>query len=153
VKLKDEMKFVNDYLKIQNIRFPNSFTYVYDIEEDLFDELIPPFLIQNFVENCIKYGLKFDNEIEIIVIAKSEGDKFSISICDTGNGIDSEILEILKKDEPFTDRNGKHIGIWNCRRRLKMYYGNNAAINISSTKGEGTQVWIEIPKMVKEEVN
>jgi two-component system, sensor histidine kinase YesM len=145
VKLKDEMKFVDSYLKIQKIRFPNSFTNVFDVEEDLFDKLIPPLLIQNFVENSIKYALKLGSEIEIIVIVKRDGEKLDISICDTGNGMDENTLKQSRGNEPFNDKNGNHIGIWNCRRRLKMYYGDAAILNISSGKNEGTQVWIQIP--------
>lgn len=145
VKLKSEIDFVNSYLRIQKIRFPNSFTYIFDIDDGLLNELIPPFIIQNFVENSIKYALKLGSEIEIIIIVKREVNKLNISICDTGNGMSEEILQQLKNNEPFEDKRGNHIGIWNCRRRLRMYYGDASILNISSGENQGTQVWIQIP--------
>jgi len=145
VTIRDEMKFVNSFLNIQKIRFPGSFVSVCNIGEDLFDEEIPPFLIQNFVENSIKYALKIGSEIEIIIIVKKRDDRLIISIVDTGNGMKQDILEALRSGDAFENKTGKHIGIWNCRRRLKMYYGDEAVLNITSVINEGTQVWIEIP--------
>ncbi len=145
VTVKDEMKFVNSYLGIQKIRFPGSFVSICNIEEELFGEKVPPLLIQNFVENSIKYALKLGSEIEIIIIVKRREDKLVVSIVDTGNGMDQDTLDAVRKGEPVVNKTGNHIGIWNCRRRLKMYYGDAAKLNISSALNEGTQVWIEIP--------
>ena len=69
-----------------------------------------------------------------------------ISVCDTGNGMESEVLEKLNTGKVIEDRNGVHIGIWNCRRRLKYYYGDQYAMRITSQLGEGTQIWMELPK-------
>ncbi|MCD7957035.1 MAG: histidine kinase [Lachnospiraceae bacterium] len=145
VPLRSEMGFVKDYLDIQNIRFPNAFTNVYEVDEELDDTLIPPLLIQNFVENSIKYALKMGETIEILILIKRVEDTMTISIIDTGNGIPEETLNILRKGEAPHDRVGTHIGIQNCRRRLALFYGDDATISINSTLGEGTQVWIQIP--------
>lgn len=145
VTLKEEMKFVNSYINIQKIRFPDSFVSVFNIDEELFVVKVPPLLIQNFVENSIKYALKLGSEIEIIVTAKKREDKLVITVVDTGNGMEQEILDTLRRGDPVENKIGKHIGILNCRRRLKMYYGEEAVLNISSVRNEGTQIWIGIP--------
>ena len=36
-------------------------------------------------------------------------------------------------------------GIWNCVKRLRSFYGQDAHFHITSQKGEGTQVWMEFP--------
>ena len=145
VPIKNELKFVDDYLRVQKIRFPKQILYVYDVDESLMDVLIPPLLIQNFVENTVKYGLKPDDETEIIIVIKKNEDMINISVVDTGMGMSEEILSNLKSEVPFKDHNGEHIGIWNCRRRLAMIYNGKANISITSGKGEGTQIFIEIP--------
>ena len=152
VTVEEEMKFVNSFLGIQKIRFPGSFVSVCNINEKLFKEKIPPLLIQNFVENSIKYALKMGSEIEIIIIVKRIEDKLVIAIVDTGYGIEQDILDTLRRGEVIENKSGKHIGIWNCRRRLKMYYGDEARLNISSAINEGTQVWIEIPLVRSEDI-
>lgn len=145
VKLSAEMDFVKHYLDIQRIRFPGAFTSTYEIGEGLDDVLIPPLIIENFVENSIKYALKMGETIEIIIVAASREDFITISVVDTGNGIKPEILEKLQRGEPVTNRVGSHIGILNCRRRLKVFYGDGSELSISSKEGVGTQIWMKFP--------
>ncbi|MFV0465367.1 MAG: sensor histidine kinase [Lachnospiraceae bacterium] len=151
VTIQAEMEFVRNYLEIQKIRFPNSFTSVYEIDENLMSIKIPPLIIQNFVENAMKYALKLGEEIEIIIIIKSDGEYLHISIIDTGNGMPSDVLKKVKLGEVISNRTGEHIGIWNIRRRLNMIYGNKAKTTISSNEGTGTQVWMQIPVILRKE--
>ncbi len=148
--IKDELKFIESYLNVQKIRFPNRFVYVYSVPDELMEEKIPPLLLQNFIENTIKYGMKPDTEIEIIMVIKKENGRLNISIVDTGMGMTADVLEKVRSGEPFENNSGKHIGIWNCRRRLKLLYGPDANISITSARGEGTQIWIDVPISSKE---
>jgi Putative regulator of cell autolysis len=150
-KIKDEIGFILSYMEIQKIRFPGAFSFVYDVDDALFDEEIPTMLIQNFVENSIKYALNMETEIDIMVLVKEKDEKLSISIIDTGNGIEEEILEKLQADGVYEDYRGTHIGIWNCKKRLKLHYGDGIEFSISSKRGEGTQVWMEIPRVGRRE--
>jgi len=145
VTLEAEMNFVLSFLEVQKIRFPGAFTSVYSIDDGLEDELVPPLLIENFVENSIKYGLRLGSVIEIIIVIRKQDDRLLISICDTGNGMPADILDKLREGEIVEDKAGQHIGIWNIRRRLKLFYGGAAVLSITSAAGEGTQVWIELP--------
>lgn len=146
VTVEDELAFVKDYLDIQKIRYPGTFTSVYDMDERLKNIRIPSLLIENFVENSIKYALKMGEVIEIIIIVREDGDNLIISIIDNGNGMDETVLNKLRQGEMVQDKIGRHIGIWNIRRRLKLIYKEDHHLNISSKLGEGTQVWIKIPK-------
>lgn len=148
VTLAAEMKFVSSFIEIQKIRFPGEFTSVYNMEDEVSNALVPPLLIENFVENTMKYARKTNQAIEILINIRKENKKLFISICDTGKGIEEQVLKALNNDEVYIDCNRqKHIGIWNCRRRLETFFGNNALLKITSVKGEGTQVWIELPYM------
>lgn len=153
VPVQEEIQFVKDYLRIQQIRFPNRFVSVYAVSEEAEGILIPQLLVENFVENAIKYGLNPEGEIEILINIRCERQRLCISICDTGNGMPDEVTEKLNRGEIIEDRIGKHIGIWNCRRRLRLYYGNDYEMRITSHVQEGTQVWIQVPMepMTKDE--
>lgn len=152
VTLGSEMKFVKSYLDIQKVRFPGAFTSVYEMDDELEGLLMPPLLIQNFVENSIKYALKLGSTVEIIIVIRKDGETHvSISIIDTGNGIPADVLKQLQNGEIIQNKTGKHIGIWNIRRRLKSAYGDDFILNINSTEKEGTQIWIRIPLMKKGE--
>lgn len=145
VRVSEEMQFIHDYLRMQRIRFPGSFSSVYSVSPEAEDLMIPQLLIVNFVENAVKYGLIEDREIEIIVNVRVEDERLLISVCDSGTGISEDVLSILEKGEVLENRTGKHIGIWNCRRRMKLFYGENYELKLTSREGEGTQVWISMP--------
>lgn len=145
VSLREELAFIESYLEIQKIRYPGRFTYVYKMEDELGEIMILPFLIENFIENAVKYGLAPDRPIEIILNIRLEEDMLLISIVDTGNGMDPGRLRCLNEGEVIEDSSGRHIGIWNCRRRIQMYFGDRADLHFSSTEGSGTQVWMALP--------
>lgn len=150
VSLKSELKGVENYLEIQMVRFPGKFTYVFDVEEELEQVSLPSLLILNFVENSIKYALDMEREIEILVIVRRKEEMISISVCDTGNGMAPEVLDCLNRAEILDDERGKHIGVWNCRRRMELIYGKEAQIHITSSPGGGTQVYLLLPEKARD---
>ena len=151
VTVRQELEFVDNFIRIQRIRFPGRFSYVYQAEEECLNAQIPPLLIENFVENAIKYALEPREAIEIVVSVRKEQNKngkdaLHIAITDTGSGILPEVLERLKAHEPYIDESGKkHIGIYNCLRRIELFYGEEGEVNFSSEKGKGTQVYMVVP--------
>lgn len=146
VPLYKEMHFVESYTGIQKIRFPGAFTSVYNIEKGLENVMVPPLLIQNFVENAMKYALIPGKTIEVLINIRSEDDRLLVSICDTGSGFKDDVLEKIRSGEAYVDKRGqKHIGIWNCHRRMEVFYGASAKMNIISARGNGTQVWLDLP--------
>ncbi len=146
VPLKKEMDFVENYVSIQKIRFPGAFTSVYRIDPECMEALVPPLLIENFVENAMKYALIPGTAVEVLINIRREEEHLLISVCDTGRGIKPEILDCLQRGEVYRDKMGKeHIGVWNCRRRMEVFYGEEASMKITSSQGQGTQVWLDIP--------
>lgn len=146
VTLKKEMDFVVNYVEIQKIRFPHTFSFVYKVDEDVMTAYVPPLLIQNFVENSMKYGLIPGKNIEILINIRKKEDRLVISVIDTGRGMAPEVLDLVSRGEVYHDRMGKkHIGIWNCRRRMEVFYGKDTKFHITSKPEEGTQVWMEVP--------
>lgn len=146
VPLEKEMEFVENYISIQKIRFPGAFTSVYRIAEDCRAALVPPLLIENFVENAMKYALVPGSIVEVLINIRQEDRHLLISICDTGRGIKPQILECLRQGAIYRDKMGReHIGVWNCRRRMEVFYGEAAFMDITSSLGQGTRVWLDVP--------
>ena len=154
VSVKQELEFVDNFIRIQRIRFPGRFSYVYRAGDDCLKAQIPPLLIENFVENAVKYALDPQKPIEIMVAVHKEEagagkEKLHIAITDTGSGIRPEVLEKLKAREPYVDEAGqKHIGVYNCFRRIELFYGEEGDIHFSSGKGQGTQIYLIVPYML-----
>jgi hypothetical protein len=88
--IEQEIDFLNEYLQLQSIRFPNRFKHTLAVDDKIeIDELcLPSMIIEPFVENAIEHGLhdlKYEGKIEIKfeLIHK----ELKITIQDNGNGI------------------------------------------------------------------
>jgi len=149
VPLAEELKHVNNYIRIQQMRFPECVKFSLSVPEFLLDRAIPSLMILIFVENSIKYGVADDNtiSIEIAVDIEKRDDLLylKVSIKDSGNGFDECTLSKLHRGEMIRDDRGDHIGIWNIRKRLKMLYGDNACIDLYNLNTGGAAVEIFIP--------
>ena len=146
VALRSELKFVENYIELQKTRFPGELSYAYYVDDGLEKVKIPPLLIQNFVENATKYARTGGHPTEVLLWIRQKDNKLHITIEDTGCGIPETVLQQLNTEQVYMDDTGtRHIGIWNCRRRLKLFYGNDASVHLDSKVGKGTQVHIVLP--------
>lgn len=101
VPVRQEMEFILHFIDIQRIRFPNSFHFTYTVGKGCEAALIPPLLIENFVENSLKYALIPGEMVEVMVDIQHRDHHLHIAVSDTGNGIKPEVLEALKKGSPM----------------------------------------------------
>lgn len=131
IPLMKELNLVENSLKIENLRFPDSFTYT--MQTDFTDFKIPPLSIQPIVENSMIHGLRQMNKKGNILIKTQKSDNFAkITISDNGVGFDVSILE-----------NTDSIGLKNLKKRIEIM--TNGTVQISSNKSTGTTTIITIP--------
>lgn len=146
VNVEKELEHVENYLQIQAVRYPDRFTYKIRRDTDTKNIIIPPMMIQTFVENSIKYG--FSNpardQLKIGIRVLEEEEIYSITVRDNGKGFPSEILDKLQKGISLEDEDGNHIGIQNTLKRLELLYQQRAVVNFENE--EGAQVHIYLPK-------
>ena len=136
ILMSQEMEHVRHYICIENVRFPDM-TFTFEMASDDFH--IPALTVQPIVENAIKHGLmKLPKGGTIRVVSYETDKEYCITVEDNGVGFDASTLG--------EDR--KHVGIRNIRERLKVMVGGT--LEIESTVGVGTKVWIKIPKEVQE---
>ncbi len=148
VELQKEIEFTEYFAAIQRMRFPNRFHLIYNYDEELQHEKILRLIIENLVENSIKHGAVRGRSIEIAVTVVKRDDRLIISVCDDGKGMPEQILQEIRAGNIIRDNsNNTHVGLWNCFRRLRLFYKDQAEWNITSKPNEGTQVYIEIPVM------
>lgn len=145
--LDDEIGHIRNYLRIQELRFPGGFTYEIRVPEALLRVLIPPLIVQTFIENAIKYALNMENPIQIVIEAGWADDptRIFLRIRNTGSHIDEEMLRKIRSGGRVTDTRGEHIGFFNTRRRLKLIYGESAELRVGNTEPEGVSVEIILP--------
>ncbi|SFA82361.1 two-component system, sensor histidine kinase YesM [Cohnella sp. OV330] len=155
VPLGDELSHTSNYLRIQQLRFPDLLHYSVEKPDDLLAQEVPPLIVQTMVENAIKYAVNMDEPIRISVeVAQAEDEegnpRLVIHIKDTGPGFPDEVLGRLALDpEQAGSEGGEQIGIWNARRRLRLLYQDRATIDFYNGAGLGAVVKIEMPMQKK----
>ncbi|MEZ0536704.1 sensor histidine kinase [Caldicellulosiruptoraceae bacterium PP1] len=150
ITIDKELEILQEYLKIQKIRFANRIQYILNYSQDILQYKIPPFTLQPIVENSIVHGIENKLGISTIVISLiDKNDGLYITVEDNGIGIDEEKLKHIKEliDIDYSkEENPKFIGIRNIFQRLKLYYGDDFEFNIESQKDIGTKVSLFLPK-------
>lgn len=144
IPLSREIEIVKNYLYILGFRYNNLFTVNYDIDDSVLEYPILRLTLQPFVENAIYHGIKPKEEPgEIMISVHDTGDIITISIADTGVGMDEEeIKDILDNRK----ENHGSFGIWGTIQRLRLYYNRENVCRITGVPGEGTAVTLFIPK-------
>jgi len=148
VTIEQEMDFLNEYLEVQKIRFPQTFSYEVMADQDLdIDELqIPAMIIQPFVENSIEHGfVGVDYPGKVTVNFTSEKKELLIQITDNGKGLLTTVKEnnehISRASQIIKDR----IYLLNIKLKTKAGF----SIDNNST-GNGVTVKIHLPLLYKD---
>lgn len=141
ITIGEEMKCLEDYLKIQKIRYGEDFDYKFEIPEEMTKVFIPKMTIQPLAENAIYHGLREKQSGGILIIRGTVHNKFAeISVEDNGVGMEKETCE-----NALLEGGAKSFGLKNVDRRIRLYYGKEYGLHIESKKNVGTTVYIRIP--------
>lgn len=147
VPLNEEIDHIRAYLDVQSIRYKERFTYAIDTDPMINDMLVPPVMIQGFVENSIKYGISTDQtlHIQILITSFEENDYpyAQIIISDNGSGYPEDDMKQLNNAHRIHRKDGTHIGIYNITQRLKLLFGERARWNFYNDNGAVSE--IELP--------
>lgn len=143
--LERELKVVEDYIYIQQMRFGNRVRYDSSIEVNAGEVQIPSFSLQPIVENAIIHGLsKKEEGGRLHIRIWQNGEHMIISVTDTGLGMTKEQCEELKNalNSRKTSRAG--IGLGNIYKRIHIMY-SGGDMRIYSRKNCATTIQMIIP--------
>lgn len=154
--IEEELKLVDNYIYILNVRFSGEIHYQKNIEEEWLSIRVPSMILQPIVENAVNYGIRNIEREGIILLSVYQcGEYICISIKDNGMGMSQErINSVLAQEEKTkegkSDSNG--IALGNVISRLQLYFNEEELLTIKSDgEDQGTEVTIFIP--MKAEVN
>jgi ligand-binding sensor domain-containing protein/two-component sensor histidine kinase len=154
ISLKDELEALELYLQMESLRFKNKFSYAIDVDEtlDTCTIVIPPMLIQPYVENAIWHGLMHktngeEGKVELI-LCKSEDNLLCII---RDNGIGRKRAAELKEQK--VNNHKRSMGMQITEDRIEIInklYNINASVHIYDVEDElggakGTRVELTIP--------
>lgn len=151
VPLSQETQFVEQYLYFQKLRFSNRFVYSVQAPAELLQTPVPKMLLQPLVENAFVHGRLQDrtNGFLLLTIREEEKSLF-ITVEDNGAGADEAALQRLRDElvsaSSSTPYTADHIGIYTSYARLRLYYGNQAAIQVQNRPRGGFILTLSLPK-------
>lgn len=155
ISLDDEIRMLESYLALEQLRFRNTLNYRIDVHHELDPEqiFIPPMMVQPFVENAIKHGIANLQGGGVVMVRFSPGSPghVHVDIEDNGTGIQAQ-------QKPREQRNTPSVGIAKTRRRLDLLTDNKQQIEIRPVKDEqeqtkGTLVSLDLPVRTWQDFN
>ncbi len=142
LSLEEELRFTENYLKIEQKRFEDGFEYEIKAENNLLEKLVPAFIIQPFVENSIKHGfLELEEKGEIKVLVTENQEQLNIEITD--NGIGRKKSAKIKLSENIHQSIGTQL-IEDRLKILNEIYGWKISFEIIDLE-KGTKVVMTVP--------
>jgi two-component system sensor histidine kinase YesM len=150
VPLRDEIRSVEHYLRIIQVRYGDRISSQIDVPEALQSCNVLKLILQPIVENAIQHGIerKLSSGVVKIVVSR-ERDKLRITVEDDGAGMDhhklAELEELLSNVSESQRSSGLGIGLLNVKERLYLVYQDKASVHLSSTLGQGTTITLTLP--------
>ena len=150
ITIQEEIGYLKDYETIEKARYNNRLNVEYTIDDRCLNLKIPVFIIQPLVHNAVLHGvLPKESEGTIKVSVIRQGDNIAVTVEDDGIGMTEDTLEQIF--EPGFG-SGCGIGIPNVNDRLRLLYGNEYRLKITSELNEGTIASFKIPIQDEESI-
>ncbi|WP_105621868.1 sensor histidine kinase [Cronobacter malonaticus] len=138
IDIKKELYQIKDYIAIEQARFGDKLTVIYDIDDEV-NCRVASLLIQPLVENAIVHGIQPCRGKGVVTISIAQsGSRVRIAVRDTGHGIDPRIVEQLDTNEMPVNK----IGLVNVHHRVKLLYGEGLYIRRLEP---GTEIAFYVP--------
>ncbi|RZS98834.1 tetratricopeptide repeat-containing sensor histidine kinase [Aquimarina brevivitae] len=150
IPLSKEIELISLYVKLEHFRFQDKFDYQIHIDPTIaVDEyVIPPMLLQPYVENAVWHGLRYKENDGQLTIAFTKLDEHSIEILISDNGIGRQRSKELKTANQKRQRSQ---GMSNIKKRitiLNAMYKDKVDVEVEDLthNGEGTVVRLVLKK-------
>jgi hypothetical protein len=122
VPFEDELRVVNDYLALEQVRHEERLRVRLDVAPDTLALPVPPMLLQTLVENAVKYGIATRPEGgEVAIIARRAGGALSIRVTNPGS---------LGAPAPAARPASTGVGLRNAADRLRLLFGERATLRL-----------------------
>jgi hypothetical protein len=124
VPLSSEVAVVSDYLALEAIRFEDRLRVEVTIAPDAAGAPVPPMFLQTLVENGLKHGIAtLPAGGDLRIRGRIDQDVLLLEVENSG---------CLTAPKP----GGTQMGLANARERLKLLYGDRAAIELANGDGK-----------------
>lgn len=138
--LAQEIEQVSAYVKLQSLKYENSFDIQWDIDPDILDGYTLNLILQPLIENSLVHGFSRSGGYGSIKIsAKRVENDILLNVTDNGTGMDEDVArQILTKATPG-------YGVYNVNQRIQNAFGNAYGLCYTTAIDNGTAVAVRIP--------
>ena len=151
IPLEKEIELLELYTKLEHFRFKDKFDYNITVDENINvnDFVIPPMLLQPYIENAVWHGLRYKKSKGILSITITQSKLDEIKITITDDGIGRQKSKALKTENQ-QKQNSKGMG--NIKKRVSILndmYKDKVDVFIDDLNNEedsGTKVVVTLKK-------
>ena len=140
VAFEDELRVVNDYLALEQVRHEERLRVRLDIAPETLGLAVPPLLLQTLVENAVKYGISTRPEGgEVTVTARCADGQLELRVINPGALAGP--AELHRK----SGQGSTGLGLHNAAERLRMVFGERARLRLRPDGAARVVAEVSIP--------
>lgn len=145
IPLREEMGYVDAYLYISRERLGDGFHVYKEIDQTVLDQPVPRLILQPIVENAVEHDITARRGGSLWVRACRSGERMVLEVEHDGtmNEEDRERIRALLSGDAGELACG--VGLRNVHQRLKLIYGDEAALEVGETESGTILARIEFP--------
>lgn len=142
VPLREEIDYLQHYIRIQQLRYKNGFSFVCEVPEKYYPVRISQIILQPLVENAL-FHAQSQEQLQICLFCEEVGEQLRIHVTDNGTGSDAARLnQMLQTAE---DADSLAIGIRNVNNRLRLFSGKDSGLHYEQMENGGLDAIIQLP--------
>ncbi len=135
VTIESELDCCKKYIEIFKYRWPDSFKFFIDCDEELKNMQIVKFTVQPLVENYFVHGIRLEDKDNILTIKVDKHcEDIIIKIIDNGKGIDDFRMNLINNGIKGRTYPQSSIGVINVHERLVIQYGKKYGVSLEKTE-------------------
>ena len=153
IYVEDELEYIQCYLDLQKYRFMDRLTVDIDIPSEIYYYGIPRFTLQPVVENALSHGSPNSHALHITIRFQVQDDHMTIMIQDNGPGMtENEVRDLNAHIQGISSFPQYGVALRNIFSRIRLLFGKNYGLKVSSVYCQGTVVTITLPAQEKKEL-
>lgn len=149
VPLQEEVRHVENYFEMQELKYPDEVLYFVDVDEGLDDWPVPQMLLHTLVENEYKYAVAAGHQTMVLIKVEKvhwqKEDMLCIQVEDDGKGYPQEVLDSINKGQGGPRADGTRVGLASIRRLLELMYDRKNLLVLTNVEPHGAMSRAYIP--------
>ena len=146
ITVEQELVNLKHYVFINHVRYGERIRATYFVAPDCMNCHVPKLIIQPFIENAFFHAFNVKGEGVIHVLISKTSEQLICEVMDNGDGMDmQQLAEARSKKRKSSRKLFSGVGVANVHDRIRLLYGEDYGVTMTSELGEGTRVRITLP--------